>query len=501
MNFAHRRMGILLHPTSLPGPHGSGDLGPAAYRWVDWLATAGQAWWQWLPNNAVGPGHSPYQSTSAFAGGPHLVALEPLVDQGWLPAADCPVAPESETRKVDYCRMLPARIAALRLAFAGFAERAVAEDRRRFAQWSAREGHWLDDYALFMALDTAHAGRCWWEWPALLRDRDAGALAAARREHAAEIGFWCFVQWCFDEQASALKQYANARGVFLLGDLPIFIAHHSADCWARPDLYELDADRQPTVVAGVPPDDLGPDGQRWGNPLYNWQAMAADDYRWWVGRMRRCLALADGCRIDHFRGFAGYYEIPAANDHAREGRWVAGPGAPLFDAIHAALGKVAVIAEDLGYITDDVHALRAHCGYPGMKILQQAFGQDGMHEFLPHHYERNTVVYTGTHDNDTTQGWWDHARDNERAFARRYLGGMVEGVEGAAWALMRVAAQSIANTAIFPLQDVLKRDASHRMNRPGTVGDNWDWRFVESDILPEATQFLRDLVDTTGRAA
>lgn len=491
-----RRAGVLLHLTSLPGPHGIGDFGPDAFRFADWLAESGQRVWQWLPTNPIGPGNSPYQSVSAFAGSPLMVALEPLVEYGWLTAPTLP-AEGFDARRVDYARVVPWRLAQLRSAEAGFRQRATPAQREAFAAWSREQASWLDHYALFMALETAHGGQPWWTWPALQRDRDRAALDAARQTHADEIGFWAFVQWCFDVQASALKHYANARGIAIMGDLPIFIAHHSADCWARPDLYFLDADCQPTVVAGCPPDQMAPTGQRWGNPLYRWDRMAAEDYAWWAERLQRALHQADVFRIDHFRGFAGYYEIPASCPTAEVGEWVPGPGQPLFDAIARRLGELPIVAEDLGLITADVVALRDHFGFPGMKILQFGFGSDASDEFLPHNWTRRFVAYTGTHDNDTVRGWWNTASPRERAFAGSYL---AAGEHDIHWTMIRACCNSVADMAVFPLQDVLGLDAAHRMNTPGTMGEaNWSWRFDWSMLDAEASRVLGLITAASGR--
>lgn len=496
MDLNQRASGVLLHVTSLPGPHGIGDFGPGAYHFADWLAAAGQRLWQWLPATPIGPGDSPYQSVSAFAGSPLMVALEPLVEKGWLPE---PTLPEGgfDAQRVDFARVVPWRMAQLRAAHAGFTAGATDADRAALANYAAEQAGWLDDYALFMALETAHGGRPWWQWAAPLAARKAAALKQARAEHAAEIGFWQWVQWCFDTQATMLKAYCNARGIHLMGDLPIFVAHHSADCWSRPDLYLLDKAFQPTVVAGVPPDDLGPLGQRWGNPLYRWDRMKKEGYAWWTARVRRMLHQADVFRIDHFRGFAGYWEIPADSPDARQGRWLKGPGQALFDAIAGELGTLPIVAEDLGYITPDVHALRQACGFPGMKILQFAFGGGGDHEFLPHMYERASVVYTGTHDNDTALGWWRNARDQERRFAGTYL---ACGEHDVHWAMIRAALNSVASLAIFPMQDVLGLDSDQRMNTPGTLGGpNWTWRFDWDQVGPEPGRVLGLLTAVSGR--
>ena len=496
MNLQQRASGILLHITSLPGPHGIGDFGPDAFRFVDWLQSAGQTLWQWLPTTPIGPGDSPYQSVSAFAGSPLMVALEPLVAKGWLAQPSLP-AEGVDAHAVKFGPVGQWRLLQLRAAEAGFLEKASDADRQAFAARARAQADWLDDYTLIMALETAHQGAAWWHWADNLARREKKALTAARQTHAAEIGFWAFVQWCFDEQGAALKAYANARGVHIVGDLPIFIAHHSADCWARPDLYTLDEHCQPTVVAGCPPDDMAPTGQRWGNPLYRWDRMAAENYAWWTARVQRALHQVDVFRIDHFRGFAGYYEIPASSPDATQGRWVAGPGKALFDAIAQALGPLPIIAEDLGFITPDVTQLRLDCGFPGMKILQFGFGGDGAHEFLPHTYERDTVVYSGTHDNDTAVGWWHAAKDSERHFAGSYL---ACGAHDVHWAMLRGAMNSVANLAVFPLQDVLGLGAEHRMNIPGTLGGaNWCWRFTWHMLGTDAGRVLGLLTATSGR--
>jgi len=497
MDLQKRSAGVLLHTTSLPGPHGIGDFGPAAFEFVDWLVAAGQTVWQLLPTAPIGPGNSPYQSVSAFAGSPLMVALEPLVDTGWLAA---PVLPEGgfDPHRVDYGKVIPWRIAQLRAAAKGFAAKAGAGERDAFAAWCTEHASWLDDYALFMALETGSGYKPWWEWDAGLQRRTPAALAAARTKHADEIAFWQFVQWQFDTQLSAVKKYANARGVFLMGDLPIFVAHHSADVWARPDLYTLDENFQPTVVAGCPPDAMAVDGQRWGNPLYHWDRMAQEDFAWWTARVCRALEQADVFRIDHFRGFAGYYEIPASCPTAREGTWRTGPGKALFDAIARALGPLPIVAEDLGFITPDVHALRDGCGYPGMRILQFGFGGDASNEFLPHNYVANTIAYTGTHDNDTARGWWDNASPHERAYVGSYL---ASGGDDIHWAMIRACCNSVANVAVFPLQDVLGLGSAHRMNTPGTVGDqNWSWRFDWSMLGSEPGRVLGLISAASGRA-
>ncbi len=496
IDLEQRAAGVLLHVTSLPGPHGIGDFGPDAYRFVDWLQSAGQRIWQWLPTNPIGPGNSPYQSVSAFAGSPLMVALEPLIGAGWLPA---PTLPDGgfAPHQVDFGKVIGWRQAQLRAAHAGFIAKGTKTEHAAFAQWCEAQADWLDDYTLFMALETAHDGQPWWQWPAPLCARDKAALDTARKQHAAEIGFWAFVQWCFDTQAHALKTYANARGIAIMGDLPIFIAHHSADCWSRPDLYLLDAAHQPTSVAGCPPDAMAPTGQRWGNPLYRWDRMAKEDFAWWTARLRRALDQADVFRIDHFRGFAGYYEIPATCPTAEEGEWRPGPGKALFDAIERVLGPLPIVAEDLGLITPDVVELRDGCGFPGMKILQFGFGTDATDDFLPHNWGRPFVAYTGTHDNHTVRGWWQSAPARERAYAGSYLPASDGDVH---WAMIRACCNSVANLAVCQLQDVLGLGVEHRMNTPGTVGDhNWTWRFTWDMVDGEATRVLALITAASGR--
>jgi 4-alpha-glucanotransferase len=496
MNFDTRSSGVMLHLTSLPGPHGVGDFGPDAYRFVDWLASAKQRLWQWLPTTPVGPGDSPYQSPSAFAGSPLAVALEPLVERGWLDKVELPTEPWASAR-VDFRRVIPWREAQLRRAQAGFEAHASAADRAALEAWCTSEASWLDEYTLFMALFMAAGMKPWWAWALPLRQRDAQALAQAKQDHAKEIAFWRFVQWQWDEQCRALKRYANQRGIALVGDIPIYVADNSADVWSRPDLYELGADGLPTVIAGVPPDDLGPEGQRWGNPIYRWRRMAAESYAWWAARVKRVLAQADIVRIDHFRGFAGYWEIPSSSPTAKVGRWVEGPRRPLFEAIEKQLGPLPIIAEDLGLITPDVVDLIEACGFPRMKVLIFGFGGDGAHEFLPHNHAENTIVYTSTHDTDTARGWWDNATPAERHFAGSYLACDAASFH---WAAIRACMNSVSRLAVFPLQDVMGLPTEHRMNLPGTLGPaNWSWRFEWPMLGDEPARILALMAATSGR--
>ncbi len=496
-----RAAGVVLHITSLPGPHGLGDLGPQAWRFVDWLASAGQQIWQTLPVNPVGPGDSPYQSPSAFAGSPWMVALEPLVALGWLAEAE---APNFDTHRADYGAVTRWRWQRLCDAAAGFFAQAQAAQRNDFANWCAAQAHWLPEWTLFAALKDAHGGQPWWLWPADLARRDAAALSKARQQHAQAIATHAFVQWCFESQWQALRRHAHRRGVQLMGDLPLFVAHDSVDVWTRPDLYWLDDDHQPTVVAGVPPDNYSPDGQRWGNPLYRWDRMQAEGFDWWLARAQRALALADVVRIDHFRGFAGYFEVPASEPTARNGQWVNAPGQALFETLQTALATgepgtpLPIVAEDLGLITADVLALRDGFGLPGMCVVYEGFlGCDGQHPFLPHHHVPRCLAYTSTHDSDTVRGFWDSASEAQRGFACILTG--ASGADDVAQALLRAVYGSVARTAMAPLQDLLGLGSNHRMNRPGTAQGNWNWRFDWPMVGDKLAAQLANLAAATGR--
>jgi len=506
-----RASGVLLHPTSLPGPHGSGDFGPEAYHFVDWLVTAGQKLWQILPLAGIGPGNSPYMSNSAFAGNALLVNLAELQAQGWLDAADLDVpasapgdpgkakpaaATATANTQIDFAVMYPFRMVRLAKAAARFAASGSTEQREDFARFQQEQATWLNDYALFLSLCEEHHWRDWCEWESALAKRKPAALKAATAKHAERILFWQFCQWRFYRQWAQLKAYANAKGVEIIGDTPIFIAYLSAEVWANQHLFELDESGRPTVVAGVPPDFFAATGQRWGNPLYRWSEHAKDGYAWWVERIKRTFELVDIVRIDHFRGFAGYWEIPASEPTAVKGRWVPGPGEPLFKAITRALGPMPIIAEDLGVITPDVDALRKKFGLPGMRILQFAFGGDASDRFLPHNHEPDTVVYAGTHDNDTVAGWWATATDHERHLARGYLN--TDGHD-MPWTLIRAAMASVADTAVHPMQDVLALPSECRMNFPGQESGWWGWRFDWSQVQPWHAGRLAELSRLYGR--
>jgi 4-alpha-glucanotransferase len=491
-----RASGVLLHPTSLPGPHGSGDLGPAAYHFIDWLKAAGQRLWQTLPLGGIGPGNSPYMSSSAFAGNVLLIDLADLQQRGWLGTDALARPPQADPRRIDFASMVPWRMQRLAAAATAFAASADAAERADFDAFCVQHASWLDDYALFMAQCDATGWADWTSWPVPLARREPQALAEARVHHAVAIAFWQFCQWCFFRQWAALRAHAHGQGVQIVGDAPIFIAHQSAEVWARQDLFELDASGKPTVVAGVPPDYFAATGQRWGNPLYRWPAHAAEGYAWWIERLRHTLAQVDIVRIDHFRGFADYWEIPAAEPTAVNGRWLPGPGMALFDAIHAALGPLPLIAEDLGVLSQPVQDLLRDSGFPGMAILQFAFAGDAREPFLPHNHKQHSVVYTGTHDNDTTVGWWAGASDHEHHHARAYLG--TDGHD-IAWAMLRAASASVADTVVHPMQDILVLPSESRMNLPGSASGWWVWRFEWSQVHAWHGQRLADMTRLFGR--
>ena len=485
-----RSSGILLHPTSLPGVFGAGDLGANAYFFVDWLASAEQACWQVLPLGETGPGNSPYMSASAFAGSVLLIDLQELANQGWLSAEDMIPLAEFSHDRVDYELQKIFRLERLHRA----AQRFFADNNESlhsaYSDFCMTERAWLDAYALFKTISVQQQGRNWNQWPAALADRDVEALRSLEVESAEQVNFWKFCQWCFARQWMQLKQYANERGVQLIGDVPIFVAYQSADVWAHPELFELDESGNPIAVAGVPPDYFSETGQLWGNPLYRWDIHENTGYAWWIQRLQYALHNFDRVRIDHFRGFDSYWEVPADETTAINGRWVPGPGAKLFEAFKQAFADLPVIAEDLGVITDEVVALRDQFNLPGMRILQFAFGEDESNHFLPHNYIANTVAYTGTHDNDTMLGWWEATSEEVKTFVRHYLG--CEEID-VPWDMMAALSASVANTVIFPMQDILCLPGEYRMNLPGSAEGNWEWRFSWDQVQPWQTIKLSDM--------
>ncbi len=490
-----RSSGILLHPTSLPGPYGSGDFGAAAYHFVDWLAAAGQKMWQILPLGCTGPGNSPYMSSSAFAGNPLLIDLNELGELGWLTAKNLIPHAEFNSGRVNFALVQEFRMTRLRLAAKHFfADQ--QHHRDEFTKFCAAEKSWLDDYALFMALTEKFNGQEWGRWPVEFAQRETEALSQARVSLLDEIGFIQFCQWCFCRQWRKLKKYANTLGVRIIGDMPIFVAYQSADVWSRQHLFELGADNQPTVIAGVPPDYFSATGQRWGNPLFRWSAHEQENYAWWIERMRKTVEMFDIVRIDHFRGFAGYWEIPASEPTAMNGRWMPGPGEKLFNQIRHALGTLPIIAEDLGVITPDVVALLQQFGLPGMRVLQFAFGGSTDNAYLPHHFINNMVVYAGTHDNDTTIGWFKSASEHERAFVCKYLRTNGKDIN---WDLIHAASLSVADIVIHTMQDVLGLDSEHRMNLPGIPDGNWEWRFSWEQLAAQQSEKLYEISALHGR--
>ena len=492
-----RGAGLLLHPTSLPGPYGIGDFGEAAYQWVDALVRARQKWWQILPLGPTGYGDSPYQCFSALAGNPYLVSPGELVKDGLLKPADL-AGMEFPRERVDFGPVIEFKVKLLRRAWENFRARAAPALRSQFEAFCAGHAAWLDDYALFMALKDTHGGGSWLTWEMELIRREPAALAAsrAREQQQAASQEHKFRQFLFFRQWRALKTYANGKGIRLIGDVPIFVSSDCADVWSHPEIFLLDEKRQSTVVAGVPPDYFSQTGQLWGNPLYDWPALKRTGYAWWIDRMRAALEQVDLIRLDHSRGFEAYWEIPAERPTAEVGQWVKGPGADFLEALRAALGDLPIIAEDLGVITPAVEALRDGFYLPGMRILQFAFAGATEDRFLPHTYERNTVVYTGTHDNDTTRGWYASATNKERDFCRRYLGRDGRDIT---WDLIRLALSSVAKLAVIPLQDALDLGAEARMNLPGRASGNWGWRFTAGQLTERILDRLGELTQLYGR--
>ena len=502
-----RSSGILLHPTSLPGRFGVGDLGDEAYRFVDWLASAGQAYWQIMPLGPTGYGDSPYSSFSAFAGNTYLVSPEKLVESGLLDAADIETAPGLPAGRVDYGEVIEYKRGLLEKAFRNFQSMRRTDEglRRDYEGFEGFAATWLDDWALFAALRDEYEGEPWNTWAAGLARREPAAVEAARQSFTERVEAHKFSQYVFFQQWLKLKKYANGRGVRVVGDMPIFVAHNSADVWSKPELFKLKEDGGPSVVAGVPPDAFSATGQLWGNPIYDWGRMRADKYAWWVARVRETLKIVDVVRLDHFRGFAAYWEVPAEHETAERGRWVEAPGREVFDAMRDALGAdLPIVAEDLGTITPDVHALRDDYDFPGMRVLQFAFGGDPHDTHLPHEYTRNTVAYTGTHDNDTVVGWFrrrsrpdaSDVEKRERQLCLKYLG--TDGAE-INWDFIRAAQMSTAVLSVAQLQDVLGLPEEARMNTPASTEGNWGWRFRAGALTDSLAARLREMTWMYGR--
>ncbi len=497
-----RASGILLHPTSLPGGYGIGDLGEQAYHFVDWLASTGCKLWQILPLGPTGYGDSPYQCFSAFAGNPYLISPDQLIHDGFLTQDDLTDAPDFSAShkgtmsRVDFGLLIPWKLNLLLKAFSRF-DSAPKQIYDSFEYFCAQNVTWLDDYSLFMALKDANGGNAWNTWDESLRTREPAAMDAAKRGLSRDILRHSFYQFLFHRQWETLRTHAHEKGIKMIGDAPIFVAYDSADVWSHPELFYLDEAGNPTVVAGVPPDGFSATGQLWGNPLYRWDVHKETGYRWWIERIKVALKSVDMLRLDHFRGFAGYYEIPAANKTAEHGHWVPGPGSDFFRTIDTKLSDglatakitLPIIAEDLGLVTPDVTALLEEFQLPGMKVLQFGFS-DPDNPFLPHNYPVNCVAYTGTHDNDTARGWLETAGEKERTFALKYLNTIHDTF---VWDLIRAAWASVASIAIAPMQDVLNLGGEARMNYPSRLGGNWEWRMKDEDLTQPLAEKLREL--------
>ncbi len=488
-----RSAGILLHPTSLPGSYGIGTLGKHAFDFVDFLASAGISLWQILPLGPTGYGDSPYQSLSAFAGNPYLIDPEALCEEGLISSELVEESVQQNRGTIDFGRLFQEKNRMLDEAWKQFNRKGSSAAKLAFEEFSLRNASWLNDFSLFMAIKESFNHRSWTQWPEPLKIRNQKALKRFSIEHQDRVQRHKFVQFLFFQQWSTVKTYTNAAGIRIIGDIPIFVALDSADTWAHPELFQLDEHHTPTKVAGVPPDYFTATGQLWGNPLYDWEANRLRDYSWWIERMESTLAMVDILRIDHFRGFESYWAVPAEETTAVNGCWEPGPGRDLFDTIEANLGPLPIIAEDLGFVTKEVHELRDSLGFPGMRILQFAFENEGENIDYPHTYVRNCVVYTGTHDNDTCRGWLEHASAEARARALRYLG---TDAETFSWDMIRTAWASCADLALAPMQDFLNLGSESRMNFPGKAGGYWTWRMADNSLSPELAERIRILGKT-----
>lgn len=503
-----RSSGILLHPTSLPGGTGIGDLGPAAYGFVDFLSSSGQSLWQFLPLGPTGYGDSPYQCFSSFAGNTLLISPEKLVEQGLLSKGDLLRAPRAKSDRIDFGSVIKLKSELLHKAFERFKQSAAPEAKQDFEHFTGFARPWLDDYALFRAIGARNHGAVWNRWEPGLAHREPGAIERARRELAEEIESQRFFQYLFFRQWMEIKSYCGEKGVKVIGDMPIFVAHNSSDLWTHRELFKLDGEGNPRVVAGVPPDYFSKTGQLWGNPLYDWDRMRETGFKWWIDRLRLALQLFDIIRIDHFRGFAATWEVPGGDETAENGKWVKVPGRELFKALEKELGELPIIAEDLGLITPDVIALRDELGLPGMRVLQFAFGSDTRDMHLPHNYVKNTVVYTGTHDSDTVVGWQESEEgetstrnaeqiERERKFCLKYLNTDGEEIH---WDFIRAAFSSVAVLAIIQMQDLLGLGSFARMNIPASEEGNWNWRMPAGALTEELAARLKDMTELYGRA-
>lgn len=497
-----RSSGLLLHVSSLPSHGGIGDFGPAAYEFANFLQAADQRIWQVLPLSPVGYGNSPYSALSALAINPLFASLEVLSDWGWLPADRVQTLPiPQDPSRVDFDHVIQTKLPLLREAATNFlanhAGGRLEEQWNRFQHFCTEKAQWLDDYAAFVVLRQQNDDALWTSWPKPLAHREPAAMAAFLQDQAQAIAVEKVIQFALDEQWCHLRDYCSKRGIQLMGDVAIFVSFDSADVWVHSDLFELDELLNPIRVAGVPPDYFSVTGQRWGNPLYRWDKMEAQGFTWWVTRMRRAAQLYDMVRLDHFRGFEAFWAIPAEDETAINGKWIKAPGKALFQTLQRELGELPFVAEDLGVITQQVDALRCEFGMPGMRVLQFGFGNRGAHTYLPHSFESNTVVYTGTHDNDTTLGWWQNGATKEEHHAVHTYVGVAE--DGPAWSLIRSAASSVATICLFPVQDVIGAGSDARMNIPSSANGNWNWRVQQSALTGEIASKLAGIVDLTDR--
>ncbi len=489
-----RKGGVLLPVSSIPSKYGIGTFSKQAYEFVDFLERAGQSFWQILPLGPTGYGDSPYQSFSTFAGNPYYIDLEELIKKGWLTKEECDACDfGSDDGYVDYEKIYLSRFRILKIAY----ERSHIKEDKEFGKFKEDNAAWLEDYALYMAVKNSFHGVSWIEWEEDIRLRKPEAMKAYKEKFADEVEFYQFQQFVFSVQWLALKAYANKKKISIIGDIPIYVAFDSADTWANPELFQLDESCTPTGVAGCPPDSFSATGQLWGNPLYKWEYHKETGYEWWMQRISYCYRLYDVVRIDHFRGFDEYYFIPYSDTTAEFGHWEKGPGYDIFKVMKEKIGKKPVIAEDLGFLTPSVISLVKKTGYPGMKILQFAFDSREESDYLPHNYSNNSVVYTGTHDNDTTMGWYDSLNRQDKAFAKRYLN--IKAKKEIYWEFIRAALSSVADTAIIPVQDYLGLGSEARVNMPSTLGNNWKWRLRDGQLDDSLAERIREITKLYGR--
>lgn len=488
-----RGSGILMHISSLPGKYGIGTLGKSAYLFADFLKQSGQKYWQILPLGHTGYGDSPYQCFSAYAGNPYFIDLDRLKDEGLLEEEDLVPLQEGSSERVNFEKLFYTKYPVLRKAY----EKGKDKFKGEIGNFRSQNRHWLEDYSLYMAVKEAMNNKSWVEWDEPIKQRYPQALRAYRTKLKEKIDFWVFIQYEFYKQWQELKEYVNGIGIKIIGDLPIYIAADSSDAWAYPEIFQLDEKRMPIVVAGCPPDAFTEDGQLWGNPIYDWDYLERTGYKWWIKRMEASLKLYDVIRIDHFRGFESYWAVPYGEDTARYGKWIKGPGIKLFNALKIALGNIDIIAEDLGFLTQEVLDFREETGYPGMKVLQFAFDSDEENAYLPHNCIKNSVIYTGTHDNSTIKGWFKDIEKEVGEHARSYL--KLDHEEGYNWGFIRGAWSSVSDLAVTQMQDILGLDDTARMNKPGILGGNWKWRMKEGVLTDELAQHIYSMTKLYGR--